>query len=228
MRVLCGGCDRSFDITAVKKCSNCVGTYYCSVKCQRDHWSFHKLVCGPPHALPTVTMQEFLRLEKDLQQACAFKMAQARAMNRVAKTDITVLIFSQASLDAILHTDGPVVIPDAQYVHIPCTENHRKFLDHNVWDERHYFPAGLATTTTTFLWMCASTPPGYRGIPCSINAQEAGWTLDTLLPCMTPEMVGEYLNKRQHGDTAVFLRIRSRCPCGSASGPCYHAIINLP
>ncbi|KAJ3076999.1 hypothetical protein HDU99_001270 [Rhizoclosmatium hyalinum] len=32
----------------LKKCSRCKAAKYCSVKCQKDHWSTHKLSCIEP------------------------------------------------------------------------------------------------------------------------------------------------------------------------------------
>jgi hypothetical protein len=33
------------------RCSRCKSTYYCSARCQKSHWSFHKLACNDAEAL---------------------------------------------------------------------------------------------------------------------------------------------------------------------------------
>eukprot|EP00122_Pirum_gemmata_P007709 Pgem_evm1s7086 len=32
-------------VTAFSSCSGCQTVHYCSKKCQKDHWPFHKKVC---------------------------------------------------------------------------------------------------------------------------------------------------------------------------------------
>ena len=37
-------------IKKTSKCQRCRSSWYCSVQCQKAHWSVHKHVCNKPHA----------------------------------------------------------------------------------------------------------------------------------------------------------------------------------
>ncbi|EGB08868.1 hypothetical protein AURANDRAFT_63738 [Aureococcus anophagefferens] len=92
----CALCARSCGASR-KRCSRCKTTIYCSVECQRRHWSVHKVVCqaravapapAPPRAAPTPARIEappraaILGVARD----CArFLGPSLRALERVAE-----------------------------------------------------------------------------------------------------------------------------------------------
>lgn len=43
--VHCDACKKTLPYTQMKKCSRCRLAVYCSVDCQRNDWSFHKVMC---------------------------------------------------------------------------------------------------------------------------------------------------------------------------------------
>jgi hypothetical protein len=45
VEVRCDNCGIYFANDQMKKCSRCYGDYYCSTKCQREHWPEHKQQC---------------------------------------------------------------------------------------------------------------------------------------------------------------------------------------
>ena len=50
----CGAAEESANsgATTHRPCSRCKAAYYCSVKCQKEHWKAHKLTCVAPSATP--------------------------------------------------------------------------------------------------------------------------------------------------------------------------------
>ncbi|KAI0791549.1 hypothetical protein BC629DRAFT_1510255 [Irpex lacteus] len=50
-------CDFCRDEPATSRCSGCQKSWYCSKKCQTDHWTFHIFECNPHarrHPIPTM------------------------------------------------------------------------------------------------------------------------------------------------------------------------------
>ena len=45
VRPLCNFCRKTLPQSEAKRCSRCHSGWYCSVKCQRNHWTTHKRLC---------------------------------------------------------------------------------------------------------------------------------------------------------------------------------------
>ena len=44
--VLCDGCRKCVPVHTTQRCSGCKRVYYCSRKCQKKAWKYHKSACG--------------------------------------------------------------------------------------------------------------------------------------------------------------------------------------
>ena len=42
----CANCFRRPEGIVLKRCTRCILSFYCSVKCQRENWSEHKVACS--------------------------------------------------------------------------------------------------------------------------------------------------------------------------------------
>lgn len=232
-QALCFTCHKLLPDGTLTRCSRCKGVHYCSVQCQIQDWPQHKAGCKPPppDTVPLLTNEQVDTILERIGSQASAVIGRARLKNKTPNGAMTLFTFTPAQVELALNPNTPLeqwlplqcrtILPGPQQ---PTLTN---ILATSVYDPRYFFPVGIRTEAQMFSMICPHITPQMAGKTRAIDAQEEGWTLNTIVSFMGGAMVQEFFSKRMDDRPMnVYLRIPKGCPCGKEGG-CYHGIHNL-